>query len=211
MRVALTAVLGCAALAVFAAENDAVPRPEVKPGDSWTYQRMDYFTNQPDGRVSDTVTFANERVIQLVATRGRDDKEIDTTYTAEWNFVSTANGAIFNPDQGLFRFPLHPGDLHEAHYNVKFPQQGAYEVRHDRRVKVVGWEEVNVPAGTFRALRIESEGGFQRQDTFVGGKAKEVAWYAPEVKRYVKWTFENWSFRGRNQWWGLELLEYKVQ
>ncbi len=67
-------------------------------------------------------------------------------------------------------------------------------------------EEVTVPAGKFRALRVESEGPFQRIDTAISGTAKETAWYAPEVKRYVKWTFN-----GRGQWWGLELLEYKVQ
>ena len=46
-------------------------------------------------------------------------------------------------------------------------------MRHDRRVKVVGWEEVGVPAGKFRALRIESEGRFQRVDTSISGTAKD--------------------------------------
>jgi hypothetical protein len=211
VRFTLALVLGCAALAVCAAESDPVPRPEVKPGDSWSYRRMDYHTNQPDGLISDSVTFANERVIQTVGKRGRDDKEIDSTYTGEWNFVSTPNGAIFDPHQGLFKFPMRPGDTHESRYQTKFPLQGAYEVRHQRRVRVVGWEDVTVPAGKFRALRVESEGPFQRVDAAISGTSKETAWYAPEVKRYVKWTFENWTFKGRNQWWGLELLEYKVQ
>jgi len=162
---------------------DPVPRPEVKPGDSWSYRRMDYHANQPDGLISDAVTFANERVIQTVGKRGRDDKEIDSTYTSEWNFVSTPNSAIFDPHQGLFKFPMRPGDTHESRYQT----------------------------GKFRALRVESEGPFQRVDAAISGTSKETAWYAPEVKRYVKWTFENWTFKGRNQWWGLELLEYKVQ
>jgi len=211
VKLAFAIVLGCAALAVGAAESDPVERPQVKAGDSWAYRRVDYFTNQPEGLFRDSVTFANERVIQTVGQRGKDPQEIDSTFTAEWNFVSSANGGIFNPDQGLFRFPLRAGDTHEAHYRVKLPQQGAYEVQHDRRVKVVGWEDVSVPAGKFRALRVESEGSFQRRDTSISGKVREIAWYAPEVKRYVKWTFENWNFRGRIQWWGLELLEYQVQ
>ena len=211
MKLACAIVLGCAALAVGAAESDPFERPQVKAGDSWAYRRVDYFTNQPEGLFRDSVTFANERVIQTVGQRGKDPQEIDSTFTAEWNFVSSANGGIFNPDQGLFRFPLRPGDTHEARYSTKFPLQGAYEVRHERRVKVVGWEDVTVPAGKFRALRVESEGRFQRVDTAISGTAKETAWYAPEVKRYVKWTFENWNFRGRVQWWGMELLEYKVQ
>jgi hypothetical protein len=93
---------------------------------------------------------------------------------------------------------------------VKFPLRGAWEVRHKRHVKVVGWEEVTVPAGTFRALRIEAEGPFERVDMPIVGTAKEVMWYVPQVKRYVKWTFENWNVRGRNQWWGWELLDYEL-
>ena len=157
------------------------------------------------------MTFANDRVIVVVGLRGAEEKEVDATYTADWNFVSTPAGRVFDPDQGLFKFPLHPGDTHEAHYDMKDPTEGPYEVRFERHVKVVGWEDVKVPAGKFHALRVESEGPFQRVDKGVSGTAKETAWYAPEVKRYVKWTYENSTFRGRNQWWGLELLEYKVQ
>lgn len=172
---------------------------------------MDYWSNKPNGRLQETVTFANERVIQAVATRGREAKETDVTYTGEWNFVSSPNDRVFIPDEGLFKFPMRPGDTHEARYDMKDPTQGPYEVHHERHVKVIGWEEVTVPAGKFRALRIESEGPFQRVDKAIAGTAKETAWYVPQVKRYVKWTFENSTFKGRNQWWGLELLEYKVQ
>jgi hypothetical protein len=210
VRLALAFVVGCAALGVCAAESDPVERPQVKPGDSWSYRRMDYFTNQSDGLLRDTVNFANERVIQVISKRGRD-KESDSAYTAEWNFVASPNDRVFDPHQGLFKFPMRPGDTRDWVYNVKVPLEGSYEVRHQRRVKVIGWEELTVPAGKFRALRIESEGPFQRVDKPISGTSKETAWYVPEAKRYVKWTFENWNFKGRVQWWGLELLEYKVQ
>jgi hypothetical protein len=193
------------------AQADAIQRPHVKPGDSWTYRRMDYAANKQTGRLQEVVTFANERVIQVVDHRGTSEKEVDATYTSDWNYVSSPNGRVFQPDQGLFRFPMNAGDTHEAHYNMKDPTAGAFEVRFDRHVKVIGWENVTVPAGTFRALRIESEGPFQRLDIGVKGTAKETAWYAPEVKRHVKWTFENWNAKGRNLWWGLELLKYRVQ
>ena len=211
MRLLAAAALAVAAAAAYAAEPDAVPRPPVKPGDTWTYQRVDYWTNKPTGRLRETVTFANDRVIIAVGLRGKAEKEVDATYTADWNFVSTATGRVFDPDQGLFRFPMRPGDTHDAKYDMKDPTEGPYEVRFERHVKVVGWEDVTVPAGKFHALRVESEGPFQRVDIGVSGTAKETAWYAPEVKRYVKWTYENWNFRGKNQWWGQELLEYKVQ
>ncbi len=211
MRLAAAVVLACAAAALQAADRDTAPRPQVKAGDSWTYRRVDYDSGKPTGRLHEQVTFANERVIQVVGQRGRQDKDLDATYTADWNFVSTATGRIYEPDQGLFSFPMHPGDEHDARYVVKDPTVGAFEVSFERHVRVVGWESVTVPAGTFRALRVESEGPFQRRDISMAGTAKEVAWYVPEVRRYVKWTFQNATFKGRGQWWGLELLEYEVQ
>jgi len=199
-------------LCALAQAQDAVPRPDVKPGDTWTYRRVEYDTNTVSGVFSSEVTFANERVIQMVGHRAGGEKEVDIAFTAEWNQLASANNGIFEPHQDLFRFPLQPGNTHDARYEVRFPKQGAYHVRHERRVRVVGWEEVTVPAGRFRALRIESEGTFQRLDTTLTGTAKDVMWYVPQVKRYVKWTFENANPRGRRlQWWGFELLDYKVQ
>jgi len=210
--VALIVACGAVASTRSAEPSDApVARPQIKPGDRWTYRRVDYWTNRSRRPFTETVTFANDRVIEMLGERRRDDKEIDTTYTAEWNLVSSRNTGIFDPDQGLFRFPLRPGDAHDTRYEVKFPLQGAYQVRNQRHVKVVGWEGVRVPAGKFRALRIESEGPFERVDRQLSGTAKEVMWYAPEVKRYVKWTFETWNFQGRLQWWGWELVGYKLE
>ena len=40
---------------------------------------------------------------------------------------------------------------------------GRFSVRHERTIKVIGWEEVVVPAGRFRALRIEAEGWGRKQ------------------------------------------------
>ena len=210
LRIAL-AVVALSFVGVCYAQADAVPRPQVKPGDHWTYRRIDYETQRRGSAFTETVTFANQRIIEIVGDRRRDDKEIDTTYTAEWNLISSRNSGIFEPDQELFKFPLRPGDAHDARYEVRFPRQGAYEVRHARHVKVVGWEEVSVPAGKFRALRIESQGTFERVDKSLSGTAKDIMWYVPEVKRYVKWTFEASSFKGRIQWWGWEMVSYQLQ
>ncbi len=65
-------------------------------------------------------------------------------------------------------------------------------------VKAIGWESVTVPAGTFRALRIEVEGSRGRDpDPFWWPKQAErfahTIWYAPEAKRYVKARHRAWS------------------
>lgn len=195
-----------------AAQADApVARPEVKPGDRWVYRRTDFWTNKVTGRSESRVAFANDKVIQIVVTRGRNETEIDESYTSDWNAIATADGGNITPHTGFFRFPLVVGASHPTVFENTVPRLGAFRVKHERTAKVVGWEEVVVPAGKFRALKIEVDGSFQRLDTAVSGSALNVIWYVPAVKRWVKWTYEDKTFRGRVNWWGVELVEYKVQ
>jgi hypothetical protein len=189
-----------------------VPRPDVKVGDSWTYRRMDYDANQPRGIYTMRVVFAERGVIQAVSLYGRKEGEVDTTYTADWNAVSTV-GRVFYPHTGWLRFPLQIGDAYKASFESITPKKGG-NARHEREVKVVGWEEVVVPAGKFRALKIVSEGHFQRIDnTFISGSSRNVIWYVPEVKRWVKITLENrpTTGRGTGEFTGEELVDYKIQ
>lgn len=189
-----------------------VPRPDVKVGDSWTYRRMDYDAGQPRGLYVMRVVFAARGVIQVVSAYGRKEGEVDTTYTEDWNAVTTV-GRVFNPHTGWFKFPLQVGDTYKAAFEVIVPKKEASS-RQERDVKVVGWEEVDVPAGKFRALKIVSEGHFQRIDnTHLGGTSRNVIWYVPEVKRWVKITLENrpTTGRGKGEFTGEELVGYKVQ
>jgi hypothetical protein len=64
-------------------------------------------------------------------------------------------------------------------------------------VRIQDWETITVPAGRFRALRVEATG---QRVTPVGGRGgafagrfKIVAWYAPEVKRLARLEHQVWS------------------
>jgi hypothetical protein len=64
-------------------------------------------------------------------------------------------------------------------------------------VQVHGWESITVPAGTFRALRVESAGRRSARVGYRGGaqagQFKTIAWYAPEVKRLARLEHKVWS------------------
>jgi hypothetical protein len=190
-----------------------VARPDVKVGDTWTYRRMDYDAGQPRGLYVMRVVFAARGVIQVVNIYGKKEGEVDTTYTADWNAVTTP-GRVFNPHTGWFKFPLRVGDTYQASFEAIQPRKEASS-RNQRDVKVEGWEEIEVPAGKFRALKVVSEGYFQRIDnTFVAGTSRNVIWYVPEVKRWAKITLEIRPQGGRSragEFTGEELLGYKVQ
>jgi len=207
-----------AALFVFGAACHAqssapIARPEVKVGDRWTYQRMDYGANQARGRYEMQVVFADRGVIQVVSTQKFKEEEIDTTYTADWNAVSTAS-RVFYPHTDWLRFPLRIGATYRTGYDTVVAKKG-WKTRNEREVTVVGWEEVTVLAGKFRALKIVSDGRFERLDKALSGTSRNVMWYVPEIKRWAKVTLENRPARGqgkgRGEYTGEELVDYKLQ
>ena len=65
------------------AQSDApVRRPEIRVGDSWTYRGTNILetgTHEYEVRVS----FVDDKVILVVATRKSDGKEFDASYTLE--------------------------------------------------------------------------------------------------------------------------------
>jgi hypothetical protein len=194
------------------AQADApVARPEIKVGDRWTYRRFNYDT----GRILSTdemrVVFSVRGVVQVVSTDSAREGETDTTYTSEWNAV-TVQSRVFNPHTGWLSFPLQIGKTWKSGFDTVMPGK-KISSRNERLVKVIGWEDVVVPAGKFRALKVISDGTFQRHDTAMQGSSRNVLWYVPETRRWVKLTLENRpkGGQGYGEYTGEELVDYKLQ
>lgn len=88
-----------------------------------------------------------------------------------------------SPPRPWFVWPLDVGR--------SWDYQGEYEDQERKATiresyAVRGIETVQVPAGTFRAIRVQREGGAQEWDEY---------WYAPEIRWYVKWR----GRRGQDQ------------
>jgi hypothetical protein len=118
------------------------------------------------------------------------------------------------------------------------PNKAHESEKFDSHFTVVGYETVEVPAGKFRALKIESEGHWEAQvapgqnvvqgaqtgqggatmttqvqkisERQVTGRLYKAFWYAPEVKRWVKSVEEYYSNGGvRNERYSQELESFK--
>ncbi len=209
MRLVAAALLAFSCLC--AAQSEApVAKPDVKPGDRWVYRRMDYWTNTVIGTYEMRAVFVGRDVIQVVNTVPGKGGESDSTYTSDWNAVSTYF-EVFYPNFGLLKFPLQTGKTYKVAFESVFGATREFRVRHDRTAKVLGWEEITVPAGKFRALKVEIAGSFQRLDMSLGGTARNVVWYVPEVKRWVKMMYEDATHLGPSAKSGEELVEFHVQ
>lgn len=82
--------------------------------------------------------------------------------------------------------PLQQGMPVEWGWAWQLPDQGVRDGRLKRyRGVVSGWETISVPAGRFRAARIEADLYYVDQGR-IQASAKETLWYAPDVRQFVK-------------------------
>lgn len=90
-----------------------------------------------------------------------------------------------------FNFPLTIGKSWENTFSSRAAGTTVSETenRYFEKFKVLGFEEVKVQAGTFRAIKIEYwQEGMSSSGRSWAGKA--WYWYVPEVKYIVKWQHE---------------------
>ncbi len=172
--------------ALSAGQSDArVVKPEIRVGDSWTYRSTNFVapgTHEHESRVS----FVNDKLILMVSTNTKDGTEVDSSWTPEWNAVTSHSGFMFRPHSGAFRFPLRIGDQHEVKYDLLRPRESAAMSSTTGTATVVGWETVEVPAGKFRAVRVKLESVVQPSDRSRAYQRNGSFWYVPEVRRWVK-------------------------
>ena len=192
--------------------QESVPKPGVIAGDTWTYQVFDKKKDKVPRYYTLTATFSDRGAIHGVYSYSGGGRETDADWTDEWNQVSRSDGGVYNGDQGIFQFPFQVGKEYKVNYDLMLPRRGAFRVFHQRLVKAVGWEEITVPAGKFKALRIDANGTFQRQDRSLTGDVTVSYWYVPKVKRWVKVTFQDRnSIDGITEDGAEELLTFRVQ
>lgn len=168
-----------------------VAAPQYKAGDSWTYRETDNFTRLDRGTIVSEVTRADGS-IQL-ATRTNDGRvlgtaALDDTGALKSGAINARAAGELNPSLALRPFPLTEGKRWSQTVSRADPAtQANRSVRISGRV--VGWETVRVPAGEFKALRIEREMNLGDADAFRGESLRhETEWYVPELGAPVKLT-----------------------
>lgn len=189
-RMALLLILGIQALVAAA---QAIPRPDVKKDDSWTYRGTNAVGPAQHIYVTE-VTHVDETVIITVTTvtDGKDintvknAREIDSTWTRDWNAVITHTGRIYVPHAGTFKFPLEPGSVHDIRYELRRRSDARTLSAGVGSGEVVGWESVEVPAGRFRAMKVRQRAVWQTPGIAGQSVFDIIFWYVPEVRRWVK-------------------------
>ena len=139
-------------------------QPRVKTGDTWVYQLTT--EKAPNGWVQTRNEFTVERatssaIYLSVKQLGSTQPANEIFMGLDWSLVRNVNGkeTIVNRP---FAFPLTVGKTWEVGFEEQQPNREFKSEQRHRKYTVLGYETVEVPAGKFTALKVESEGQIGR-------------------------------------------------
>jgi hypothetical protein len=187
--------------------DESVKKPEVRVGDRWKYRTTDLIKFREISTSDNVITFVGADTVLMTSTNLLDKTETDSHWTAEWNARALSSGEVFDQPRRLFRFPLRAGDTFETSWQREATRGSPLRFRLQATVNYLGWEEVTVPIGKFRAFKVEAKGTAERLDARGSFSFTYTYWYVPEVERWVKYVFED----SRPTKLAQELLETSVK
>jgi len=109
----------------------------------------------------------------------------------------------------LFNFPMEIGKSWEDKYVEKSTTPGAQETIYIETFTPLGWEEITVAAGKFKAVKLEYK---QEKVGQTGSQPKEgkvFYWYSPDVKYMLKCQYEKSDYWDETSDWELTAFQLK--
>lgn len=203
LRIAALGGAGAGLAATGCANPAAVPAPpgvEIltppapRIGDRWRYARLNSYNGAPVGQAAVVVTAVTPQ-IRLSIDRGDGRPPVEEVHANPWSvLVETLYGDPITFDVPM---PILPAG---ARPSLSLNTSGSYRtaqsprpLRWSQRLRVVGWERIQVPAGSFDALRIERLISFTHPDSFRYDPTRtDQAWYSPQVGHFIarEWSGE---------------------
>lgn len=184
-----------------------VERPELKPGDTWTYRVLDNWTKKETNRY--TMVYATEENERwMFRWQGLTDGKTSTLmFNKDLQPCRTLRNSNSPVCGGTMKFPLTEAGKHSFKELPWSNGNGHYSA--DCEVK--GIETVEVPAGKFEAVKIACKGFWTR--LFEGsssGRFDQTVWYAPSIRQQVKNEYNDLYSNGQPNVRNLtELVEFK--
>ena len=188
---AMVTIIFSAPVSLFA--QDQVPAPVYKDGEFWHFRvaEKDYLTQSTRAVGGDYEVFYSGRKVGVKALR---EEEVKTKEN-----IGQLRRMLNVPDDDnqYLQFPLAVGKK----WSTSFQVSGSGKLQNrDAETSVTGMEQVNTPAGTFSAFKIERHeyegvkgGGGRRQETKQAGKSVNFSltyYYSPDTRSIVKYYLE---------------------
>jgi len=236
----LATAIFCAAAAPVLAES--IVQPTVQPGDSWTYRTTTEQRPNVWKQVhSESAVVRNSGARMLIRNTevGSTNPPTEILINSDWSRFRSIAGQETQVNRP-FAFPLAAGKTWDLEYTDDHPSNANHKTeKRQFHYRAVGWEDIEVPAGKFKAFKVESdgtwigevapkvaasigtttsaEGSSTAAQTVnvtartVTGRMYHAAWYAPQVKRFVETVEEYYDTNGmRTERITTELESFKV-
>ena len=145
-------------------------KPALAAGDSWTYRQV------ADGKES----FWTRRVVSVASDGGADMQIGERAFKVDASLnILDPKGPEYVREQ--FRFPMRVGAEWTSSNKVHFQ----YVMDQHSRYKVVAFEPLTVPAGTFDCYRVEGTSTVAYKASY-NRETRETSWYCPKVGSFAK-------------------------
>jgi hypothetical protein len=180
-------------------EAAAVPAPQWRVGDSWTFRRTDGYNGLPRGVLTRRVESIDPGGIRFITVdeigRVHDDAlfespgiEVSGTLSEDTPRIGT-----FAPPLRMYEFPLVSGK--EWRQAVHRTDSNGYRIYMTASIGVEGWEEVRAGDKAYRALVIRRTfmlGPGYSYPYFRNLNREEVEWYVPELRSPARIRTYEW-------------------
>jgi hypothetical protein len=194
----------------------SVPIPNTKVGDTYIIEYRYPDSLKSSYSLERKVVAVDERYITVATknVKSKTGKARTLQFTSEWNLLSSRNpdgsGFDYSPPLQYFAFPLYPGKTWQQRSRETNIKTGAVR-EHTLSATVGDWEDIAVPAGTFRALKITLQTELHDPSTGEISIGTDTSWYAPDMRRSVKSDMTSQNFQGQQERQVIHLLQHSLQ
>ena len=171
------------------------------PGTSWAYSFVERIFSRRPVEVTVRVVDVDDTIVEEAVTAPGARSVRRIVDAREPRFLEfPLSSSIAAIELAPYIVAINEGKtLDEARQPDGYPQGGSGLPGWSIAYTVAGWEQVAVPAGKFRALRVNVAG---RRSAPIGGRTSFAGrfemsvWYAPDVKRIVRQEQKVWTSDG---------------
>jgi uncharacterized caspase-like protein len=167
--------------------------PTFVAGDKWSYR----LTNQLDG---------NQRVLDYIVKEVRGDEVVyangaQSDLLGNSTRVPRGGGRVdlYTPSAHFYLFPLKAGNKWDLTSVQESKMGDGREIFYDLKVSltVIGEEDLDLPAGKMRAIRVERVVQWKQRGKDDAGTRYTTFWYSGPIKRWVKMEDRGVSAKGK--------------
>jgi hypothetical protein len=162
--------------------------PDIRVGDRWLLQTLDHTNPQWNNSTERVVTEVNDSGMTVTSRNTKSNYTRTLAFTREWSLLTerepSGKSAEYSPPLQYLSFPLERGKTWHREI-LKRKSDTSSDRVYNISAEVHDWEHVEVPAGTFEAIKVVLQIE-TRENGALLTRSTDTSWYSPVVKRSVK-------------------------